>query len=119
VAVIDGGEIVQGQDLEPFRGACPRCDVEVVVVVLAGEDVVLEVEEALATMRCPRCAGNVAQGNTGADIRSKPCWRCGGTRLVGADLPSVGVAVHENGSARPFTGQQLRGESVHVFHRCA
>lgn len=116
-ATFDGTEIAPL--VAPFRGECPRCAVEVLVVDLAGEDVVLEIVEVMATMRCPRCAGNVAQGNMGADPRSKPCWRCGGTQLVGQDLPSVGVAVGEDGLARPYTGSLGRGEGLHVFHSCA
>jgi hypothetical protein len=54
---------------EPFRGECPACHQDVVVVRLAGEDVVLETTEVLPEMRCPRCAGNVAQGRLGSDIR--------------------------------------------------
>lgn len=116
MAVIDAG---QELFLEPFRGQCPICAVEVVVVELAGEDVVLELMEVLPALRCPRCASNVAQGNLGRDPRSKPCWRCGGTRLVGDDLPSVGVALDPAGHPRAFTGDRREGEAVHIFHACA
>jgi hypothetical protein len=117
VAAIDYGAI--RALTEPFRGSCPACGVEVVVVDLAGEDVVLEVLEVLATMRCSRCASNMAQGKTGSDPRAKPCERCGGTGLVGQELPSVGVAVAEDGRARPFVGGPLaRGECVQQLHSC-
>lgn len=104
---------------EPFRGECPACGQDVVVVRMAGEDVVLEVVEVLPSMRCPRCAGNVAQGHTGSDPRSTGCWRCGGTAVIGQDVPSVGVAVGESGSARLFTGDWRRGEAVHNLHACS
>jgi hypothetical protein len=103
---------------EPFRGECPACGQDVVVVRMDGEDVVLEVLEVLPAMRCPRCAGNVAQGRLGSDPRSKPCWRCGDTRVVGQDAPSVGVAVGEAGRARLFTGEWRRGDAVHLLHSC-
>lgn len=104
---------------EPFRGACPACAQDVVVVRLDGHDVVLETAEVLPAMRCPRCASNVAQGKLGLDPRAKPCWRCGGTRVVGQDVPSVGVALGEGGRARLFTGEWRRGESVHILHSCS
>lgn len=97
----------------PFRGQCPRCSEEVLVVELAGRDVVLEVVEVLETLRCPRCASNVVQGNSTA-----ACWRCGGTRFVGEELPSVGVALGPDGVARPYTGTVRTGESVQRFHVC-
>lgn len=103
---------------QPFRGECPACTEEVVVVRLAGDDVVLEVSEVLPTMRCSRCAANRSAGKLGSDPRSKPCWRCGGTGLVGGDVPSVGVAVAEDGSARLFAGGPVKGEGIHLLHRC-
>jgi hypothetical protein len=103
---------------KPFRGECPKCHEAVVVVRLAGEDVVLEVEEVLPLMRCPRCAHNVAQGRLGGDPRARGCARCGDTRVIGRDVPSVGVALADDDSARPFTGQRRKGEAVLVFHRC-
>lgn len=124
MAVIDAG---QHTGLEPFRGCCPICTEDVVVVELAGQDVVLEVLEVMPTLRCPRCASNVAQGKLGGRhedrqfgglSRSKPCWRCGGTRRVGEELPSVGVAVDALGRARPFTGDRGEGEAVHRWHAC-
>jgi hypothetical protein len=90
----------------------------VVVVWLFGEDTVLEVVELLPLMACSRCASNVSQGKMGSDPRSTGCWRCGGSRVVGGEFPSVGVAVAPDGSARPFTGYVLRGEAVHVLHVC-
>jgi hypothetical protein len=104
---------------EPFRGECPACGLDVVVVRMDGQDIVLELVEVLPSMRCPRCAGNVAQGRLGSDPRSKPCWRCGGTRIVGQDVPSVGVAVSESGGARLFSGEWRKGEAVHVLHVCS
>jgi DNA-directed RNA polymerase subunit RPC12/RpoP len=97
----------------PFRGQCPRCREEVLVVELAGRDVVLDVMEVLATLRCPRCASNVHQGNSTA-----ACWRCGGTRFVGEDLPSVGVRLDAHGDARPYTGERAPGDAVHRWHSC-
>jgi hypothetical protein len=125
MAVIDAG---QQTGLEPFRGSCPICTEDVLVVELAGQDVVLEVLEVMPTLRCPRCASNVAQGKLGGKhedrqfgglSRSKPCWRCGGTRQVGEELPSVGVAISADGSSRWFTGERAQGEAVMVPHVCA
>jgi endogenous inhibitor of DNA gyrase (YacG/DUF329 family) len=112
---------------QPFRGQCPICTEDVVVVEIDGHDVVLETMEILETIRCPRCASNVAQGKLGGQVearqfgglsRSKPCWRCGNTRQVGEDLPSVGVAVDQAGQARLFTGHRFEGEAIHVPHVC-
>lgn len=103
----------------PFVGDCPRCGRMVTVVWLFGEDVALEVVEVLPRMRCSRCASNVAQGHLGTDPRATGCWRCGGSGLVGQELPSVGVAIAEDGSARPFTGHLFRGEGLQVFHVCS
>jgi DNA-directed RNA polymerase subunit RPC12/RpoP len=104
----------------PFRGDCARCGADVVVVWLDGEDVVLEVEEVLPLMRCPRCAHNVAQGHLGNDERKRArgCARCGDRRVIGREVPVSGVAMAEDGSVRAFTGQWRRSEAVLVPHEC-
>src|SRR5262245_3205012 len=95
---------IQWADRRPFRGECPCCGMDVVVVSLGPDDVVLEVAEVLPLMPCSRCAGNVAQGKLGTDPRSKPCWRCGGSRVVGDPVPEGGVLLARDGSASAFSG---------------
>lgn len=115
-AILDVGEALLAL---PFRGDCPTCTghddegVEVLVVDVAGVDVVVEIAEVLETFPCPQCAQVQAKGHTRG-----VCWRCGNSGVVGEELPGFGVAVDADGRARYFTGGRGEGEAVYVEHVC-
>lgn len=102
-------------DLLPFRGDCVRCFAEVLVVCIAGADVVVEVDEVLEAFPCPTCKSVADHGNS----RSGSCSRCFDSGVVGERLPVFGVALAADGSARYFTGgRPSEGEGLHVEHVC-
>jgi hypothetical protein len=111
--VLLGDGDVDLHELPPFRGSCPRCSAEIVVVELGGEDVALEVREVLEVFACPQCSQVSQKGHT--RVR---CWRCSDTGWVGVPLPPRGVAISEAGGVRAFDGWRLEGEAVYVPHRC-
>jgi predicted RNA-binding Zn-ribbon protein involved in translation (DUF1610 family) len=110
--LIADGELEQA--LPPFRGACPRCHGEVLVVELDGEDVALEVAEVVEVFECPLCSGVQARGQA----RGQECYRCRDSGWVGEPLPRLGVAISEAGVVRVFDGWRVEGEGVYVFHSC-
>src|SRR4051812_8825075 len=101
--------------VDPLRGSCPSCGDRVLIVELAGREVVVEVAEVLERHRCPQCAQVEAKGHTRAE-----CGRCGLEGWIGEPLPAstngrpVGVALDPRGWARPFYGARVEGEAVHV-----
>lgn len=115
-AILDVGDAIVAP---PFRGECPKCadvfdePVEVLVVEVAGVDVVVELAEILEIFPCPQCAQVEAKGHTRG-----VCWRCENTGIVGVELPPFGVAVDADGTARYFTGSRGEGEAVYVEHVC-
>jgi predicted RNA-binding Zn-ribbon protein involved in translation (DUF1610 family) len=110
--LIAEGELAEA--LAPFRGTCPRCRFEVLVVDLAGEDVALEVAEVVEVFECPLCSGVQARGQA----RGQACYRCGDSGWVGEPLPAFGVALTEAGSVRVFDGWRVEGEAVYRVHCC-
>lgn len=112
IPTLDG--TAQHVDLPPFRGDCPRCWEEVLVVEVAGADVVVEVMEVLETFACPQCQQVELKGH-----ERGLCLRCGNTGIVGERLPPFGVALGADGHARYFTGgRPAEGEGLYVEHLC-
>lgn len=101
---------------EPFRGACPSCSADVLIVELAdGHDVVLEPREVMPRHRCPICAQIEDKGHRRSD-----CVRCGLTGYLGERLPDVGgVRVDGEGVGRAYRGRRGEYEAVHRRHVCA
>lgn len=104
----------QAEGLLPFRGDCPRCWAEVLVVEIRGADVVVEVDEVLETFTCPQCRSVASHGG-----ERGLCLRCDNTGSVGEPLPPFGVAVDADGVARYFVGgRPAEGEGIYAEHLC-
>lgn len=105
------------ETIEPFRGDCPRCGVDVLAVELAdGAEVVVDVAEVLESFPCPQCAQVAGRGHERSD-----CDRCGKTGLIGEDLPLTGIAIDPAGRARVYRrseGRPQDGEAIHLRHVC-
>jgi hypothetical protein len=98
---------------EPFRGCCPACRADVLVVTVDGAECVVDVAEVLEAFACPSCAQVALRGHVRSD-----CSRCKLTGVIGVALPLRGVAINSRGAVRSYRGARVEGEAVHSFHTC-